>query len=166
MEGPFEKLPGVKSVTAGYTGGTKANPTYEEVSSGNTGHAEAVEIVYDPAKTKYEELLDIYWDNVDPTQVNGQFADHGTQYRTAIFYQDAQQQRLAEASKAALAKSGRYDKPIVTEIAAAAPFYPAEEYHQDYHTKNPLRYNLYRQGSGRQAYVEKMQRLKKTNAGK
>jgi methionine-S-sulfoxide reductase len=163
MEGPFEKLAGVKSVTSGYTGGTKENPTYEEVCSGTTGHAEAVEVVYDPSKTKYEELLEVYWDNVDPTQANGQFADHGSQYRTAIFYQDAEQKRLAEASKVARQKLDFYKgKQIVTEIVPAVKFWPAEDYHQDYYKKNAMRYEMYKQGSGRAGYIEKVKQSKKS----
>ncbi|MBI3088597.1 MAG: peptide-methionine (S)-S-oxide reductase MsrA [Candidatus Omnitrophica bacterium] len=155
MEGPFEQLEGVQAVIAGYTGGANANPTYEEVSSGATGHAEAVQLTYDPSTVSYDTLLDVFWRNIDPTQVDGQFADHGRQYRTAVFYHDEEQQRLAEASKAQLAASGTFDKPIVTEIAPASAFYPAEDYHQDYYKKNPLRYKLYRVGSGREGYLKK-----------
>jgi len=155
MEGPFEQLDGVRSVTAGYTGGATQNPTYEEVSAGTTGHAEAVQIVYEPAKVSYETLLEVFWRNIDPTQPDGQFADHGRQYRTAIFYHTEEQQRLAEASKAQLAASGKFDQPIVTEIVPASSFYPAEDYHQDYHKKHPLRYQLYRTGSGREGYLKK-----------
>lgn len=154
MEGPFEKLPGVKAVTSGYTGGTTKNPTYEEVSSGTTGHAEAVEVIYDPAVTSYGQLLEIYWDNIDPTQVNGQFTDHGTQYRSAIFYQDAEQKRLAEQTKAELNRSHRYDQPVATEIVPASPFYPAEDYHQDYYKRNPVRYKAFHRLSGRDAYFK------------
>jgi peptide-methionine (S)-S-oxide reductase len=149
MEPPFEKLEGVGAVTSGYTGGQKKNPTYEEVSAGGTGHAEAIEIVYDPAAISYAELLEVFWRNVDPLTPNAQFCDHGDQYRTGIFYQDASQKRLAEASKEALTKSKRFDKPIVTEITAAAEFYPAEDYHQDYYKKNPIRYKYYRYNCGR-----------------
>ena len=155
MEPPFEQLAGVISVTSGYTGGAKANPTYEEVCSGSTGHAEAIQVVYDPAKISYQQLLDIFWRNVDPTQPDGQFADHGRQYRTAIFYHSDEQQRLAAASKQQLAQSGKFTAPIVTDIVPASAFYPAEEYHQDYYKKNPLRYKLYRFGSGRDAYLRK-----------
>ena len=155
MEGPFEALDGVASVRAGYTGGTTENPTYEEVSSGASGHAESIQIVYDPSQVSYEKLLEVFWRQIDPTTPNQQFADHGTQYRTAIFYHTDEQQRLAETSKAALAKSMKFDKPIVTEIAPASRFYPAEDYHQDYYKKNPLRYNLYRVGSGRDAYLKR-----------
>ncbi len=157
MEPPYEKLQGVVSVVSGYTGGTKINPTYEEVSSGMTGHAEAVEVSYDSTAISYEELLDVFWRNIDPTTPNKQFADVGSQYRTAIFYHDEEQKRLALASKDAQEKSGRYKEyPIVTEIVSAAEFYPAEDYHQDYYKKNALHYNLYRTGSGREAYLEKV----------
>jgi len=153
MEPPFEKPPGVVSVRAGYTGGTKPDPTYQEVSSGKTGHAEAVEVVYDPAQTTYEQLLEVFWRNIDPTQANGQFADRGTQYRTAIFYHTEEQRRLAEASKARLEQSKKFDKPIVTEIVPASTFYPAEDYHQDYSKKNPIHYKRYRTGSGREGFL-------------
>ncbi len=155
MTPPFEKLEGVVSVVSGYTGGAKANPTYEEVSSGETGHAEAVEVTYDSTKIGYDKLLRVFWRNIDPTTNNRQFADAGTQYRTAIFYHGEEQKRLAQESKAALEKSGKFDKPIVTEITAASAFYPAEEYHQDYHKKNPVRYKAYKIGSGREHYLEK-----------
>ena len=155
MEPPFEKLTGVVSVTAGYSGGKEPTPTYEQVSSGKTGHAESVQIVYDPAQITYEQLLDVFWMNVDPTTPRGQFADHGFQYRTAIFTHTEEQRRLAEASKARLAASGKFDKPLVTEITPFTAFYPAEEYHQDYYKKNALRYKLYRVGSGREGYLKK-----------
>jgi len=155
MEPAFEALEGIHSVAAGYTGGTTPNPTYKEVSSGATGHVEAVQIVYDPAKVMYEQLLQIFWENIDPTQADGQFADHGPQYRTVIFYATDEQKRLAEASKATLASSGKFAQPIVTEIVPALPFYPAEDYHQDYAKKNPLRYKLYKTGSGREGYLKK-----------
>jgi len=155
MEPPFEKLEGVTEVAAGYTGGTEGRPTYEAVSSGTTGHVEAVRITYDPSTVGYEELLETFWRNIDPTQADGQFADIGPQYRTAIFYHTEEQRRLAEASKARLAASGKFDKPIVTEIEPAGPFYPAEDYHQDYYKKNPLRYKLYHTGSGRKGYLRK-----------
>jgi methionine-S-sulfoxide reductase len=155
MQPPYEKLPGVLSVKTGYTGGHTKNPTYEEVSSGTTGHAESVEITYDPAKITYDQLLDTFWHNIDPTTEDAQFADHGTQYRTAIFYHDAEQKKLAEASKERLAKSGKFKDPIVTEIAAASEFYPAEEYHQKYYIKCPLPYKAYKYGSGRESYIEK-----------
>ncbi|HSO66988.1 MAG TPA: peptide-methionine (S)-S-oxide reductase MsrA [Desulfatirhabdiaceae bacterium] len=132
MEAPFEKLPGVISVVSGYTGGVRKNPTYEEVSSGETGHAEAVEIEYDPEKISYEKLLEVFWMNIDPTAVDRQFVDVGHQYRAAVFYLDDEQKRLAEESREKLQKSGRFNKPIVTEIQQASVFYPAEGYHQDY----------------------------------
>lgn len=156
MESPYDKLKGVISTTAGYTGGRTKNPTYEEVSSGKTGHAEAIEIVYDPAKISYEELLDVFWKQIDPTTRNRQFADSGSQYRTAIFYHNKEQKRLAEASRERLRKSGKYTKPIVTEIVPASTFYPAEEYHQDYYRKNPGEYKLYFFGSGRADFLRKM----------
>jgi peptide-methionine (S)-S-oxide reductase len=154
MEGPFDKLDGVVSTTSGYTGGTRKNPTYEQVSSGGTGHTEAVQVVYDPAKVSYEKLLEIYWHNVDPLAKNRQFCDVGTQYRSAIFYQDETQKRLAEASKAEVQK--RFKQPIATEIVAASAFYPAEDYHQDYYRKNPIRYKFYRTGCGRDARLEEL----------
>ena len=149
MEPPFDKLEGVISTTSGYTGGHKTHPTYQEVSAGGTGHAEAVEIVYDPAKISYARLLEVFWHNIDPTTPNGQFCDKGTQYRSAIFYHDATQKRLAEASQQALEASKPFTAPIVTEITPASEFYPAEEYHQDYYQKNPIRYKVYRYGCGR-----------------
>ena len=156
MEPPFDKLPGVISTTSGYTGGQKPNPTYEEVSSGRTGHAEAVQVVYDPKKVSYEQLLDVFWHNIDPTVKNQQFCDVGSQYRTGIFYHDDEQKRLAEASKAALEKSKPFKAPIVTEITRASEFYPAEEYHQDFYLKNPVRYKFYRNGCGRDARLEQL----------
>jgi peptide methionine sulfoxide reductase msrA/msrB len=142
MEPPFEKLKGVKGVIPDYTGGHKENPTYEEVSSGRSGHIEAIQVIYDPSQTTYEELLDIFWRQIDPTDSNGQFADRGSQYRTAIFYHTDEQKRLAEKSKEDLQKSGRFSKLIVTEILKASAFYKAEEYHQDYHKKNPGQYKF------------------------
>ncbi len=156
MESPFDKRDGVISVTVGYTGGRTKNPTYEEVSSGGTGHAEAVQIVYDPAKITYAKLLDIFWRNVDPLTKDAQFCDHGTQYRSAIFYHDDEQRRLAEASRKALEDSKRFPSPIVTEIAASSEFFPAEEYHQHYYKKNPIRYKYYRYGCGRDRRLEQL----------
>lgn len=156
MEHPFDEIAGVISVTAGYTGGTKANPTYEEVSSGTTGHAESVQVVYDPAKVSYQKLVDVFWRNIDPLTANAQFCDHGTQYRSAIFYLDDEQKRIAEASKEALAKSGRFDKPIVTQIVAASTFWPAEDYHQHYYKTNPVRYKFYRYNCGRDQRLEQL----------
>jgi peptide-methionine (S)-S-oxide reductase len=156
MEPPFDKLDGVISTTSGYTGGQKLNPTYEEVSAGRTGHAESVQIVYDPKKVSYEKLLEVFWHNVDPTQKDGQFCDHGNQYRTAIFVQDEEQKRAAETSKSALDKSKPFKAALVTEITAATQFYPAEEYHQDYYIKNPIRYKFYRNGCGRDARLKEL----------
>ena len=152
MEPPFDKLDGVVSTISGYAGGTKKNPTYEEVSAGKTGHAEVVQITYDPKKITYEKLLEVFWRNVDPLTANRQFCDVGSQYRTAIFYHDETQKRLAEESKKALSK--RFKEPIVTEIVAYTEFYPAEDYHQDYYIKNPLRYKYYRYSCGRDQRLE------------
>jgi peptide-methionine (S)-S-oxide reductase len=148
-EADFDKLPGVLETTSGYIGGSIENPTYEEVSSGRSGHIEAVQVRFDPRQTSYAKLLEAFWPTIDPVNGNGQFCDNGPQYRSAIFYLDAEQQRLAEASKTALAASGRLQQPIATVILAATTFYAAEDYHQDYHTKNPLRYRYYRHGCGR-----------------
>ena len=154
MEQPFDKLDGVISTTSGYTSGTKANPTYQEVSAGGTGHTEAVQVEYDPKKVSFEKLLDVFWRNIDPTQKDGQFCDNGSQYRSGIYFHDAEQKRLAEASKAALEKSKPFKGAIVTEIVQATKFYPAEEYHQDYYLKNPIRYAYYRNGCGRDARLK------------
>jgi peptide-methionine (S)-S-oxide reductase len=156
MEAPFDHLEGVISTTSGYTGGSVVDPTYEQVSSGGTGHAEAVRVVYDPDKVEYRKLLDVFWRNVDPVDAGGQFCDRGSQYRSAIFYHDAEQRRLAEASKKELEESSRFDRPIATEIVEEKPFFAAEEYHQDYYQKNPLRYRYYRYGCGRDARLEKV----------
>ena len=156
MEPPFEKLDGVHAVISGYIGGHQENPTYQEVSAGRTGHAEAVEIRYDPAKVSYATLLEVFWRNIDPTDAGGQFVDRGSQYRSGIFFLNEEQQRLAEASKQALQASGRFAKPIVTEIVPATVFYPAEAYHQDYYKENPVRYKYYRWGSGRDQYLDKV----------
>jgi peptide-methionine (S)-S-oxide reductase len=156
MEPPFEALPGVLSATSGYTGGRTQDPGYEEVSAGGTGHAEAVRVVYDPARVSYEQLLDVFWHNIDPTAKGRQFCDVGSQYRSAIFFHDAEQQRLAEASRAALQASGRLPGPIATQISQAGPFYPAEAYHQDYARRNPLRYRFYRNGCGRDARLREL----------
>jgi peptide-methionine (S)-S-oxide reductase len=149
MEHPFDQLAGVVSVTSGYTGGRTVNPTYEQVSSGATGHAESVQVIYDPARIAYETLLRVFWRNVDPLTPNAQFCDHGSQYRSAIFYHSEEQRRAAEASRRELEESGRFTQPIVTEIVAASAFYPAEEYHQHYYAKNPIRYKFYRWNCGR-----------------
>ena len=156
MEPPFDKLPGVISTTSGYTGGQKKNPTYHEVSAGSTGHAEVVQVVYDPKQVSYEKLLDVFWHNVDPTQKDGQFCDHGSQYRTAIFYHDEEQKQLAEAAKAKLQQDKPFQGEIVTEIVPAEEFYAAEEYHQDYATKNPIRYKFYRTGCGRDQRLKQL----------
>ena len=156
MEPPYDKLPGVVATISGYTGGQKANPTYEEVSSGRTGHAEAVQVVYDPKKVSYEQLLDVFWHNVDPTVKDRQFCDGGNQYRTSIFFHDAAQRQAAEASKAALEKSKPFKAEIVTPIVMASTFYPAEDYHQDYYKKNPVRYQIYRSGCGRDARLKEL----------
>jgi peptide methionine sulfoxide reductase msrA/msrB len=156
MEPPFEKLDGVIAVTPGYSGGEEKDPTYQQVCSGETGHVEAVQVVFDPKKVSYQELLEVFWRQIDPTDPGGQFADRGSQYQTAIFYHDDDQRRLAEKSKKALAASGLFSKPIATRIEPYTTFYPAEDYHQDYYEKNPVRYKAYRQGSGRQGYLEKV----------
>jgi len=156
MESPFEKLDGVDEVISGYTGGTKLNPTYQEVSAGGTGHTEAVEVYYDPQQVSYEKLLEVFWMQINPTDAGGQFVDRGTQYRSGIFYLNPEQRQQAEQSKKNLAGSGQFSQPIVTEITAAEKFYPAEEYHQDYHSKNPLRYWYYRGGSGRDDFLDKV----------
>jgi peptide-methionine (S)-S-oxide reductase len=155
MEPPYDKLDGVVSTTAGYTGGKKKNPTYEEVSAGRTGHAEALQVVYDPSKVSYAKLLEVFWHNVDPLTPDAQFCDHGNQYRTAIFAHDAEQKRLAEESKEQVQKKF-LERKVVTEIVAASTFYPAEEYHQDYYEKNPIRYKLYRTSCGRDARLEEV----------
>jgi peptide-methionine (S)-S-oxide reductase len=155
MEPPFDKVEGVVSTTSGYTGGRTPSPTYAQVSEGGTGHAEAVQVIYDPARVSYAQLLEVFWRNVDPTNPDGQFCDLGSQYRTAVFYHDAEQRRLAEESKAALEKSGRFER-VVTEIVPAGTFYPAEEYHQDYYEKNPLRYRVYRYQCGRDQVLRRL----------
>ena len=156
MEPPYDKLPGVISTTSGYMGGKNANPTYEQVSSGSTGHVEVVQVTYDPAKVSYEKLLEVFWVNVDPTVKDRQFCDTGTQYRTVIFYNSEAQRKAAEASKAAVEKSKPFKDPLVTPIEMAGPFYAAEEYHQDYYTKNPTRYKFYRTGCGRDARLKSL----------
>ena len=153
LEADFEKVPGVEKAISGYTGGHTKNPSYKEVSTGTTGHAEAVQVYYDPARVTYQELLEFFWRHIDPTDPGGQFADRGSQYRTAIFYHDEEQRRLAEESKQALSMSGRFDKPIATEIVPFTTFYEAEEYHQDYYQKQSSGYRLYRSGSGRDRFL-------------
>jgi peptide methionine sulfoxide reductase msrA/msrB len=154
-ESDFEKINGVVEVISGYIGGQTQNPTYQEVSAGGTGHAEAIRVRYDPQKTTYGELLNVFWRHVDPTDAGGQFVDRGSQYRPVIFYHDDDQKRLAEESKRKLEASGRFNKPIATEIVPVSEFYHAEDYHQDYYKKNPLRYKMYRSGSGRDQFLEK-----------
>lgn len=149
MQPAFDGLPGVVSTRVGYTGGHKKNPTYEEVSAGGTGHAEAIEVTYDPKKISYRELLNVFWHNIDPTTKDQEFCDVGHQYRSAIFFHDAEQEREARESEAQLEKTKPFKDPIVTEIVPASAFYEAEEYHQDYYRKNPLRYRFYRYGCGR-----------------
>jgi peptide-methionine (S)-S-oxide reductase len=154
VEADFDKVPGVLGTTSGYIGGRTANPTYEEVSRGGTGHAEAVEIVYDPSKVSYEKLLDVLWRNIDPLAKDRQFCDGGDQYRSAIFYHDDAQKRAAEASKATV--QARFKQTVATEIVPAGKFYKAEDYHQDYHLKNPIRYKFYRFNCGRDARLEEL----------
>ena len=154
MEPPFARLAGVVSVTSGYMGGKTAHPTYENYAAG--GHIEVVEILFDPSRVNYADLLQVFWRQIDPTDAGGQFADRGQAYTSAIFYQDQEQQRLAEASRAELAASGRFAKPVVTPVKAASTFYPAEEYHQDYYKKNPIRYRFYRAGSGRDQFLDRI----------
>ena len=156
MEPPFEKLDGVVEVVSGYTGGHKKNPTYKEVCSGTTGHLEAIEVTFDPSKINYKELLDVFWHQINPTDPGGQFADRGSTYTTAIFYHNEEQKHLAEESKKAIDQSGRFDKPIVTAIRPAGPFYRAEKYHQDFYKKNPVQYKSYRYGSGRDRYLDEV----------
>ena len=156
MEPPFDKLDGVISTTSGYIGGHKENPTYKEVSSGRTGHTEAVQIVYDPARVSYRELLNEFWHNIDPTSANGQFCDRGNQYRSEIFYHDDTQKAQAEQSRAALEELKPFEADIVTGITQASTFYPAEDYHQDYYIKNPVRYKFYRYGCGRDNRLEQL----------
>ena len=156
MEAPFDQLPGVVSVTAGYTGGHKKNPTYKEVSAGGTGHAEAVQVVYDPSGISYSSLLAVFWRNIDPTVTDRQFCDVGHQYRAAIFYRGEEQRKSALQSKAVLQKNRPFREAVVTEIAPAAEFYPAEEYHQHYYKKNPIRYGYYRSGCGRDKRLKEL----------
>ncbi len=156
MEHPFDELDGVKSTTSGYTGGHLENPTYREVSSGGTGHTEAVRVIYDPKKISYEELLKVFWRNIDPLTPNRQFCDSGSQYRSGIFYHNEEQRRLAEESKKALEKSGRFSQPIVTEITAASKFYVVEDYHQGYYEKNPIQYTIYRYSCGRDRRLKEL----------
>ncbi len=154
MEEVFENVEGVLSVTSGYIGGTVARPSYEEVSAGRTGHAESVEVVYDPAKVSYQKLLDTFWLNVDPITPNAQFCDHGSQYRSAIFFQTDEEKHTSETSKQAIEQSSRFNDQIVTQIVMASQFYPAEEYHQDFYKKNPIRYKFYKYNCGRAQRLE------------
>ena len=154
MEPPYDELEGVTSTISGYIGGTKKDPTYEQVSAGTTGHTEAVQITYDPQKVTYEKLLEIFWRNIDPLTANAQFCDSGSQYRSGIFYHDEAQKKLAEASKKRV--QTRFKQPVVTEITAASEFYPAEDYHQDYYKKNPIRYKIYRYGCGRDQRLKEL----------
>jgi peptide-methionine (S)-S-oxide reductase len=156
MEPPFDKIEGVVSTTSGYTGGNEKNPTYEQVSSGGTGHAESIRVIYDPAKVDYARLLQVFWHNIDPVAVNRQFCDSGPQYRSAIFYHSERQRMLAESSKAEHAASGRFSRKIATQIVPAGEFWPAEEYHQDYYKKNPIRYGFYRFTCGRDKRLEEI----------
>ena len=153
MVKPSDSLPGILSVVSGFTGGHVPHPTYQEVTTGTTGHTEAVEITFDPEQITYEELVAIYWQQTDPTDAFGQFADRGDSYRPVIYYNSEEQRKIAEASKAALQASGRFTDPIVTTIEPAEPFYPAEDYHQDFYKKNTAHYNAYREGSGRAGFI-------------
>lgn len=156
MEPPFDKLDGVISTTSGYIGGHQVNPTYKQVSAGSTGHTEAIQVKYDPAKVSYEELLVVFWRNIDPTTPNRQFCDHGSQYRSGIFYHNDKQKNAAEKSFEKLEQNKSFDEPVVTELTTASVFYPAEDYHQDYYQKNPLRYKYYRFSCGRDQRLEKL----------
>ena len=156
MESPFDKLDGVISTTSGYTDGHKKNPTYKEVSAGSTGHTEAVQIEYDPSKVSYAKLLEVFWKNIDPTTKDSQFCDHGTQYRSGIYYHDEAQQKAAEASFKALQKNKPFKEAIATELDPASTFYPAEDYHQNYYQKNPIRYKYYRYGCGRDKRLDEL----------
>lgn len=155
MQPVFDAMPGVVRATVGYTGGITANPTYDDVSAGRTGHLEAIEIEFDPAKVDYGKLVDAFWHTIDPTQSDGQFADRGSQYKTAILYHSLEQKLVAEASKKALNESGKFERPVVTEVREAEVFYPAEEYHQGYYKKDPGHYQAYKQGSGRAGFIER-----------
>ena len=156
MQEPFDHVKGVTKTVVGYTGGSKEDANYTAVSAHKTKHREAIEVTYDPARISYDQLLDVFWRNINPTQADGQFADIGLSYQTAIYYQTEEEKKLAEASKEKLGKSGKFDRPIATEILPATPFYPAEEYHQKYYLKNPDAYQAYHVGSGRVSYLEKI----------
>ena len=155
MQKPYDQTPGVLKTVVGYSGGGEVNPTYEQVSGKKTGHREVIQVTYDPSKVSYDQLLDVFWRQINPTQTDGQFADRGLPYKAAIFYANEDEKKLAEASKAKLAASGKFDKPIVTDLLPAAPFYPAEEYHQMYYKKNAADYQAYYVGSGRAGFLEK-----------
>lgn len=163
MVSPFDEQPGIKEVVSGYTGGEKVNPTYEEVCSGTTGHYEVVQITFDPVVFSYAKLLELFWQQIDPTDIGGQFSDRGDSYRTAIFYHNDEQRELAERSKIELSSSGRFKNPIVTEILPAGPFYPAEEKHQNYYKKMPFHYNHYREGSGRARFIRENWKKQKSD---
>jgi len=156
MEEAFDKVPGVIATTSGYMGGQTKNPTYEQITTGRTGHAEVVQVEYDPAKVTYDKLLDAFWRNIDPTQKDAQFCDHGSQYRSAVFYHNDEQRRAVEASRTALAGNKPFKGEIVTQVAKADVFYPAEGYHQDYYQKNPVRYQFYKSGCGREARLKEL----------
>jgi peptide methionine sulfoxide reductase msrA/msrB len=156
VQPPFDELKGVLKTVVGYTGGKTEDPTYEEVSGGDTGHLEAAEVTFDPAQVSYEQILEVFWRSIDPTDPGGQFYDRGDQYRTAVFYHSEAQKKAAEESRRRLEASGRFDKPIAVEIRPASAFYPAEEYHQKYYCKRPAHYNSYKKGSGREDYLKKM----------
>ena len=155
MQYAFDRVKGVKKTVVGYTGGKKPAPDYEEVSSGTTGHAESIEVQYDPKEVTYSQLVDAFWHNIDPTAIDRQFADRGSQYRTAIFYRNDEEKKTAEDSKAALGKSGKFDKPIATQIVSASQFFPAEDYHQEYYKKNAAHFQAYEIGSGRAGYIKR-----------
>ena len=156
MEEAYEKVPGVVAAVSGYMGGKTKNPTYEQVSSGRTGHAEVVEVEYDPAKVSYTKLVEVFWRNIDPTQANAQFCDHGSQYRSGIFYGSSEEKKIADASKAELEKNKPFRGAIVTEITQASEFYPAEKYHQDFYKTSPIRYRFYKNGCGREARLNQL----------
>jgi methionine-S-sulfoxide reductase len=155
MQKPFDQTPGVVKTVVGYCGGGEANPTYEQVSAKKTGHRESIQVTYDPSKVSYDQLLDVFWHQIDPTQGDGQFADRGQPYKAAIFYANEEEKKLAEASKAKLGESGKFNKPLVTDLLPAAPFYAAEDYHQKYYQKNAADYQAYYVGSGRAGFLEK-----------
>ena len=158
VEEAFDKVPGVTATVSGYMGGSTKNPTYEQVSAGRSGHAEVVQVEYDPKRVSYEKLLEVFWRNIDPTQKDAQFCDRGSQYRSGIFYHGEEQRKLAEASKTALMKNKPFKSEIVTEITRASEFYAAEAYHQDYYQKNPVRYKFYKTGCGREARLKELWR--------